>query len=261
MKNKLLKALAAVACGMLLLPLQAGADSTLQYDVTADNTTHEGTVYVRDGRVRVNMQPSQWTLYIQSEDALYMVDADRKLYRRVDNTTIDDIRERFEALRAGIRERLKELEPEQREQMRERLQDILAEPQKAPLKIHDLGKTDQVAGFRCERKTVMQDDAIRQTLCVAPIDELHVTPDEFETMKRMFRLVTKLTTISGASGESIPYIEGLDGVPIATASKDGSVKQSLTKISHESLQDAMFKLPDDFSEMKPPEQDDAAKSQ
>lgn len=251
MRNKALKALAIILCGLLSVPALAVADTTLKYDIGAGGSSHEGAVYVHGDRVRVETRASMWTLYVQPENTLYMIDPAKKEYRKLDEAAIKQLKARIDALRPRLREQLKKLPPDQRKVMEQRLGGILADPDKMPpLEIHDLGKTARVQGYQCEQKSVTRSGHVLQTLCVAPIDELHVTQGELDTLKAMFQLVSEVASAAGAGGGQMPYINRLDGVPVATASANGAVTQSLSAVSHQTLQDDLFQVPNGFTRVE-----------
>jgi Domain of unknown function (DUF4412) len=114
---------------------------------------------------------------------------------------------------------------------------MTAEPQgqRKPLEMKSTGKTETIAGRECEHVIMTSDDG-QHDVCVA------------KGMGTFFAMNNPMGTNGGAALSGILRRLGRDVFPLKVQ-EGNEVSYEVTKIEKKSLDDALFKLPDDFTKM------------
>lgn len=246
----MLKCLTLVAA-LSLVPGLALADTTLHFTVKKKDKSTHSTVYVRPGEVRTENGTGTWMLYKAAQDTLYVVQTQRKNYFRVDRARIKQLGKQMAEARQRYKAELEKLPPKQRKQVEKSLGSMLKSPkQKQPLELTKSGGTDQVHGVTCETGKISQGAKTLQSVCIAEPKALGMAPNEFATLKGLYKLMSDLEASTGFGRGPMPDLAHLNGVPVSLMSPEDHESQRLSGVSHKALADKLFKIPADYTQRK-----------
>lgn len=238
-------AAAALAC---LAAVPALADTTLVYE--GDNG--EFKLRLRPGELRIDDPGPTWQLYRESENSIYTVDPEARRYRRMDADAARAIRQRLEALRARMEQRLAELPENKRKVARAALADQIPgfDGNAGETTTEPTGAIARVAGHPCEIIEVRRDGKPRETLCVAAPGELGIGDAEFATVASMFRLMESLLAGTGFEHVGLPYL-ALQGMPVRYVDAETGAARTLRRVAHDKLSDLVFEIPSGYRPAAP----------
>jgi uncharacterized coiled-coil protein SlyX len=199
---------------------------------SAERTTKNGgerpsqTMQIQDGKARIDVGADKLTAMIFREEALYMIDKQRRTYTVMDSATLERTMGALNDAMAQMRAQMATMPPEQRAMMENMMkQNGLAMPGAAEKKpVYDAvatGATEKAAGQTCKVWNVKRDGALWQQLCVVPNSSLPGR-DEFQALaKKMRALVEKMGPVATQfAGNPTQQDEALavklDGVPFIT---------------------------------------------
>lgn len=237
-----------LALAVLCAACVAQADTRLVYSGDQDNFV----VSVRPGEVRIDADGDGWQLYRQDSNTLFAVDPAHDSYRRMDEDTAAILQQRMAELRAKIEAQLKQLPKDRRDIARAILADKVPgfSPESQQVSLQPTGDYDEVAGVRCEITQVIRDGEAAERMCIASADALGLSDAEFDTLKAMFGLMHSMLAGTGFENIGLPYMQ-LSGMPVRFHAPQGDTQRTLISVSHDSLDDALFTLPDDLHEQAP----------
>lgn len=237
-----------LAIVLMCAAFTAQADTKLVYS----GNNGQFVVSVRPGEIRIDDTGDAWQLYRKQSNTIYAINPDKHTYTRMDQDVADTLHQRMKALQAKIEAQLKKLPPERRDIARavlaEKIPGFSNKPQTVTLE--QTGAYDEVAGIKCEIVQVIRDGEPAQRMCVASADALGLSKGGFNTLKAMFNLMHTMLAGTAFQSVGLPYLD-LSGMPIRFHSPDGSTKRTLSRVSHQSLEDSLFTVPDTFVEQIP----------
>ena len=249
MACSLSRSILGLAGGLLLATGSAVADTTLVFDVTGQP---QSTVRLVDGLVRMDGGPAGWVLYRAAEDTAYMVNPDDKTYTRIDRDGIAMLGGQVNAARAQMEQELAKMPPEQRamaEQMMARMLGKLDAPPKPPTP-KATGESRKVGKVACDDYTYDKPNGQTDVLCVASAKALDVSSGEYDTVRKMYDMLSELSRATGFAAAATPNMDTVDGLPILVTT-DGAPQQRLTSVSHDKIDRALYSLPAGYTERDP----------
>ncbi len=230
----------------------AAADTRLVYEGAGGTFT----VSMRPGEVRIDDASGNWQLYRQSSNTIYSVNPADNSYTRMDEDVATAIGRQMADLRQQIEAQIQQLPASQRDVARS----VLAEQilglgdAEHSVALDRTGREDNVAGVNCRIVQVVRDGDPGETLCVATPDALGVSDASFDTMKAMFRLMRTMLEGTGFEAVGLPYLN-LSGMPIRFHDTVSEQQRTLVRVSHDTLDDALFDIPNTYIEQAPPTPD------
>lgn len=226
----------------------AVADTTLTY-VGASGQTK---VYITPDAVRIDGDNSGWQLYRRDDPAIISVAPTDQTYTRLDKNTAGEIRHQMAALRSRIEKRLQQIPKQKRGAARAAMTDKVPglNGKNASVGLDRTGATDQVDGISCDVIQIVRGGKPANKMCVASAHKLGLSDASFDTVKSMFSLLRKILSGTGLEGIGLPY-HSLSGMPIRFVDSISGERRSLAAISHDSIPDSRFAIPDDYVEQKP----------
>ena len=238
-------ALGAVWAGMATSAFAASDESTLVYQ----GASGRFTVDVRPGEVRIDDASPDWQLYDESEQAIYTVNPAARSYTRLDKSAASSIRSQVERLRAQVDAKVEELPENQRATARAALLQSMPalDSSEHRVGLDRTGRSETVAGVECDVGQVVRDGQPAETLCVADADALGISTRSFDSVQSMFKLMQTLLAGTGFEAAGLPYLS-LAGMPIRFTDTNTGEKRQLVSVSHESLPDSQFAIPDSYDE-------------
>lgn len=223
------------------------ADTTLVFDDARGQTS---TVRLTEGLVRLDGNDQGWMLYRAEEDAAYIVSPADKSYTRIDRAGIAALGGQMDAARAQMERELANLPPEQRamaEQMMARMLGNTDKPAEPPKPVAT-GQRRTVNAVDCEDHALSaRQGGQSELLCLAQPKALGMSKAENDTVQAMYALLSSLSQATGFAGMPAPAAADLPGVPVLIE-RDGKARQTLTGVSHESIDRGLYALPDGYTE-------------
>ena len=223
----------------------AQADTTLTYQ----GASGAFTVDMRPGAVRIDDASPQWQLYKEDVKAIFSIDPRESTYTRLDSNSASVIRQRVDSLRAQIEDRVQQLPQEQQATARAAmLQSVPGlDTRNQKIGLDRTGRTDTVAGIKCEVVQVVRSGKPAETLCVATPKALGISKDTFSTVTSMFSLMQTLLAGTGFETAGLPYLS-LAGMPVRFTDTNTGERRQLVDVSHKEVSERRLSLPQDYVE-------------
>lgn len=236
---------------LLLLAGIGAAAGTAQADTTLTYQGASGafTVDMRPGAVRIDDASRQWQLYKDDTKAIFSIDPNERTYTRLDRNTASVIRQRVDALRAQIENRVQQLPQEQRATARAAmLQSVPGlDTRDQKIGLDRTGRNDTVAGVECEVVQVVRDGKPAETLCVATPKALGISKASFESVTSMFSLMQTLLAGTGFETAGLPYLS-LSGMPVRFTDTNTGERRQLVSVAHKDVSERRLSIPEDYVE-------------
>jgi len=237
--------------------------------IHVENTTHniqtkaqEGdikTMLVQDGKMRTN--GTKDTAIVLRGSSILIIDDKRKQYREMTKEDMKKMAAGAVDMMAKMREKMKNMSPEQRAQMEKMMGNHLPgglgtdKPDVWDAK--NLGTTATVEGRKCQNWNLTRNGAPFEELCVVPFNTLPGKEDMqkvFKDMAETFGDVAKQIPGSDAMPKAMSQI---NGYPVRTRmyASDGKFQPNetvLTKWVEESVPASMFEAPAGYRKMEMP---------
>jgi hypothetical protein len=184
---------------------------------------------------------------------IVMIDPEKKTYHELTEAEAKAMKERMDGMKAQMAEQLKNMPPEQRKQMEERLNRMGAGGA-VEIKYDSLGKKKKIAGFDCEMYKVTVGTFSSSEACIAPWSSNLVTKAEAEQFRKSFADLEK--TFSGLSAMRSSDWSKAPGIPIEQThlGQDGKPEWTTTlkSISRGSIPTSQFQVPAGFTKQDMP---------
>ncbi|HSC77444.1 MAG TPA: DUF4412 domain-containing protein [Candidatus Acidoferrales bacterium] len=204
------------------------------------------TVYFLDAnRLRLEAQSEE------GEDIVIIFRADRSLAWLIDQREgtyveltpekIAKLREQIEAQRQQMEKELAKLPPEQRQA----IEQMMGGPAGAgAVSYRAAGRDEKVDSFVCTRYEVLQQDERTAEIWAAPLEQLHIQPEEFKTLTDLGRLLEPLGE-QGPVGQ-IKQMSSMEGFPVRSvsyAAGQAIAEQRVVKAERKTFEPGLFELP------------------
>ncbi len=241
----------ACAALALLLALLVAAAAPALADTTLIYAGPGGrySVYMRPQDVRIDGDGPRWQLYHAGKPVLVSVSPKNRTYTRLDQHVAGAIRQRMNALRRHIQNRIAQLPPSQqaaaRAAMTSQVPGVAGGTQTVGL--DRTGVRDRVAGVPCQIIQIVRNGQPAHSMCVASAQALGISSAAFHTVQSMFALLKRMLAGTGLQGIGLPY-RSLKGLPVRFIDSISGQRRSLIRVSHAPIPAARFKIPDDYVE-------------
>ncbi len=258
--------LAVVLCG---ISTAAQAGISIVWEYTGGEGVLPSTVAISCEGARVRMEPTMQgraVLILWDGDAQVMTITDPagKTFQRINQTQLKAMMEQTQnmfsgpqgaKLRAAMEKQLEKLPPEQRAQVQEMLEKSQgkggpAKPE-GKWRFTPAGKSDQVAGYDCERY-VGKRGAQTQELCVVPWSRSPIQRDDFHCFDS-FNEVSKSSPFGSVEAGQRDF-SLYPGFPVQTVMGAGERKITTTvkSLKKEKLAAELFEPPAGYTEQQAP---------
>ena len=185
-------------------------------------------------------------IHVSSSDGQYMEFNRATLEKMADSMT--QMQKTMAPKMAMMREQLKNLPPEQRAMIEQRMGGMAnfgAMESKPPVKVSMVKRgSDKIAGFKCQRYDVLNDQQQVADVCVATDAAAGMSKAEFATvgsaMKFMRDMAERAQKLSINMGGPRMSMGDVDGVPVAVKDLQNGREFKLAKVSDDALDDARF---------------------
>lgn len=253
MTSRILKAFVYLFPALLMTPA-VQADATL---IMKDGSGKmDSVIEVKGHMVRMSSPGDpDYMIYDAKRDMAIHVNSAKREYMEIDRNALAGMADSMARVRkemapqmAMMRERLKNLPPEQRamiEQQMGGMASLGAMETKPAAKLTSVKRgSDKVAGFKCERYDVMSDNQRVSELCVASHSGAGMSKSDFSTvrsamkfMREMAAGAQKLSTGMGATQMSMGDV---DGVPVFAKDLRSGREFRVVKVAGNKLDETRF---------------------
>ena len=239
---------------VVLLAPTVQADATLTMKDIGGKM--DSIIEVKGHMVRISTpgQPD-YMLFDTQRDVAIHVSSVNGQYMEIDRAAMTEMAESVARMQkemapqmAQMRERLKNLPPEQRAMIEQQMGgrvDLGAMETKPAGKVTTVKRdSDKIAGFKCQRYDVMNDKQRVADVCVATDADAGMSKADFSTvssaMKFMRDMAGRAQKLSAGMGAPRMPIGDVDGVPVSTKDLRNGREFRLASVSDDGLDDARF---------------------
>jgi hypothetical protein len=227
----------ASAAGVVLLSATAAADVKAVYHADGKETA---SLAVKGQLVRwtfTDPRGRQAMMYDNKSKVMTVIDHSRKQIVEMNEASIKAMRQQMEAMRSQMQAQLKNLPPEQRKMIEERMG---PGPGKISV-VAKKGKKDKVGGYPCRHYDMQVNGKSEQQVCVAEIDDTGVSKKDYKTLEGMFDFMQKMAESQGAG--TAPFANSIKGIPVRIKEQRTGRVQTVKSIKNEALPDSLFDIP------------------
>ncbi len=253
MTSRILKAFVCLFPVLLITPA-VQADATL---IMKDGSGKmDSVIEVKGHMVRMSSPGDpDYMLYDAQRDMVIHVNSARREYMEIDRNTLAEMADSMARVRkemapqmAMMRERLKNLPPEQRamlEQQMGGMASLGAMETKPAASLTTVKRgNDKVAGFKCERYDVMSDNQRVSDLCVATRAGAGMSKSDFSTVRSAMKFMREMAAgaqeISAGMGVTEMSMGDADGVPVSAKDLRSGREFRLVNVSGDKLDETRF---------------------
>lgn len=220
MRKSILVTLLVVVAAM---PVQA--DLMLEYH--DEQGAHAFSMYVKGKRMRMEAHGEHPTVTLFDADAreLTLLDPAGRSYTVLNQETVRTMRRHLEqALQA----------------MGSQGMDI---PTSVQTQVVATGETRTVGEYECRMVRYQVEDQISTLACVVEPSAVGIGDSEWLTIAETFATLTDMASQLLPSGAGGLEMHPAAGIPVEASQADGTSVQTLTRVEHAPLADAMFRVP------------------
>jgi len=251
------RAMIAIAFASILLTTTLhAADLTIIVKQTDQETTGTSRMHLAKDRIRIEQDEAsagkQILIFDTVKQTFWMLNVNEKTYVEITKEDMAQVRTQMDAAMAAMRERLKDLPPEQRQRVEEIMQGMGGgmTPGGAPLQYRKVG-TDRVARWTCDKYESYQNDQKRREACTIAPEQLGLTSQDFEVFQRFAAAMSSMSPMGAGPMAGLPTKadSSLTGFPLRMRFLgDGQPAFSweVTDVQRETLPAAAFQVPADF---------------
>ncbi len=233
--------------------LVSGFGFMAQADTTLEFSSDEGSrhIYLTPRGVRMDISGKDGkpgSIIFDSDKNQYMVLAhEDKEYVVMTEKDIQAIGQMREQMMQKLEAQLAQMPPAQREQMRQMMIQRMGggmggeDADKPVIRYVDSGRKEQVMGHHCAIYELRMNQRHEGEVCLAPIDELGIAPEDYASFARMMDLMHKIVKAAGVSSDGMMAGMPKNMAPVRYESNGTEV--TLKAIHTKSLDPALFAPP------------------
>jgi hypothetical protein len=252
-----IRAIIATAFASILLTTTLhAADLTIIVKQTDQEHTGTSRMHLAKGHVRIEQDEAAAGKHILIFDAakqtIWVLNMNDKIYMEITKEDMAQVRTQMDAAIVAMRERLKDLPPEQRQQAEEMMQQLGGgmTPGAAPLQYRKVG-TDRVVRWSCDKYESYQNNQKRREACTIAPEQLGLTAQDFEAFQRFAAAASSMSPMGAGPLAGLPTKadSSLAGFPLRMrffADGQAAFSWEVTDVQRETLPAAAFQVPADF---------------
>jgi hypothetical protein len=196
-----------------------------------------------------------YMLYDAQRDMVIHVSSSERQYMEIDRASMQEMANSMARVQqemapqiAQMREQLKNLPPEQRAMIEQRMGGMAnfgAMETTSPVKVTTVKRgSDKIAGFKCQRYDVMNDKTRVGDVCVATQADAGMSKADFSTvssgMKFMRDMAAGVEKLSAGMGGPPMSMGDIEGVPVSAKDLQNGHEFRLVSVSDDALDEARF---------------------
>ena len=224
------------AAGALMLSSAAFADVKAVYHADGKESS---SLAVKGHLVRWTFHDPrgrQVMVFDNKRKVMTVVDHSRKQVVEMNEDSIKALKQQMKAMREQMQAQLKNLPPEQRKMIEQRMG---VGPTKTKV-VAKKGKTDKISGYPCRHYDMQVNGKSEQQVCVASLADAGVSAKDYKTLEGMFGFMQKMA--ESQSGGVTPFAN-IKGLPVQMKEQRTGRLQTVKSISKDGLADALFEVP------------------
>jgi hypothetical protein len=254
-----------VALATLATLLLAGRAHAGVIVVFQRGTAGPATMYLDGDRMRVDTPDRNEHATSVILDAggkrFIMLDEKDKTYTELTDQDMKRMRERVEAARAQMQERMKNMPPDQRKRMEEVMAGMGAPgvaPAKPPqLKFERLGEKKTVNGFACEMYRVLEDGKPHEEDCISPWSAGLLQKSDMAGLRKFSEEMAKnFAGMGGGNRAGFDRLDKYPGLPISRVPLEAGgtrgEEEQIKSVKRGSIEAAKFAVPAGFTKKELP---------
>ena len=239
----------------------AVADTQLvaSYASSSQSSPQTATILMKDGQLAIQDANGITNgFYDSNNDVVIAVDHSQKSYYEIDRALATQVGEQLNSVMTTMNQQMEKamagMSEAQKQQFKTMMPDVMtrkpvAKP--AQVSIRKTGKTNKIAGIRCEVTEIAAAEQPVQQLCVASYRAAGLSDQEMLSLKKLGQFasqVSQLVDIGGIQqGQVNPAkiasaFEQIQGIPLGVDSSDGQTGK-ITAIKHNSVASTVFSVP------------------
>jgi hypothetical protein len=240
--------------GGLLGARAASAGVTI---VTQKGTEPPSTIYMDGDHLRVeggehSGRHRDVVLIDAAKKTLVTVDDQAKTYTVIDAAERQRIHAQIDGAMAQMRERMKNMPPEQRQKIEEMMARNgmgpgAAKPKERDIKFESMGSKKTINGFSCQMYRKLEEGKVREEMCAVPWSSGLVQKSDFASLSKFAQEMAEDITGRHGSQNLLEELDRYPGIPISrvTIEPDGKRgDEELTKsIKRGSIEASKFAVP------------------
>ncbi len=242
------KLVIAASAGLLALGLggAASADTVIKFSDSKSPTPNE--LAIKSGKVLIKPPKGGGRIIVDTgAGKMVMINDQQKQYMEMTEQTIDQSTQLMNQVRQQMMAQLKNLPPEQRKLMEQRMGINQPAPKLPKVAVQPTGQKKKVSGVECEVNVITTDGQKTAEVCIASPQAAGMDKADYETLHRMFEFSRKMAAKSaramGAAASQLPAsqaIPDINGLPMEVRDlKSGNVV-TITAIEKKPLNAADF---------------------
>lgn len=239
---------ALLLASAILFPVSAGAGVILSFEANSSKEEGHASRFTLDGKKLRAEDPHGAVMIFDGEkQTLWTIDPKGKRYTEVTEADANRIKEMQAQMEQQMKERLKALPPDQRKEMEERLEGMRAKPTEAPkLTFEPTGDAKKTKhGFSCRPHRVLANGKPIEEACFIPWKEAGLSVDDFQAFDALDQFFRKLGTQGGNQQNQIfGDLAQSPGIPahVAMIGPDGTlgIEQDLVLLKKEEIPSDQF---------------------
>lgn len=207
------------------------------------------TVYYMDaGWLRLETKSEEGEdvviLFRADQPLAWIIDRTESTYSELTPAKVAQMRQEMDQARKELETQLAQMPPEQRRAIEQILGDRMGTPATT---VRLVGSGERVGSFLCTRYEVLRGGQRRNEVWAAPVEQLQLRPEEYETFLALGRLFAPLEQrgpLNQLSG--LPGGETIPGFPVRSLTYDGGrpiVEERVVRVQRRELEASLFELP------------------
>jgi hypothetical protein len=227
----------APAAGALLLSTAALADVKAIYHADGKESS---SLAVKGPLVRwsfADPRGQQVMVYDNKRKVMTVINHGQKQVVEMDEKSLKAMRTQMQAMRAQMQAQLKNLPPQQRKMIEQRMG---AGPDGHKV-VARKGGREKVGGYPCQHYDMLVNGVVEQQVCVASLKDAGVPAKDYATLEGMFAFMQRMARSQG--GGAAPFAKDVRGLPVRMHERRTGKIQTVKSIDTGGLSDSLFKIP------------------
>ena len=251
------------ASSLLALLLAAGASPAFSDTVVTFKNAGKGapnTIAIHKGMVQMPSPQGGMRLIMDTNSRnMLMINDTEKQYMKMNSATIEKTSSLMSQMRQQMMAQLKNLPPEQRKAIEQRMGLDQAQPKAPVMSLKATGQTKKISNIPCKVTDILKNGKKIMEACVATPGDAGIAKADYATMKKMFdmsrQFAKQSSKMGGPNAGGIASMPELNGVPMEVKDLESGQTVTIATIdSKASLKDADFKPGEGYKLVDPLQQ-------
>ena len=223
------------------------------------NQTHNATLYVEAGKLRVESKSPQGEevvmIFDQSKQVMWTIDRKSGAYFEMTAADVQKMGQSMGQAMGQMAEAMKQMEadmakmpPEQRARMEQMMKQpmVMAQPAAPQITVQEKSQGEKAGQYVCTLYDVLTNGQRTQEVCAAPLDQALLQPPEYQTFQAMAEFYEPLRRNAPQGGWGVSGTSQIKGFPVRWRSYQGDKVVSeweVVRAERRDLDSSLFTLP------------------